>query len=82
MSSACYAIRAVKGLMSQETLKMIYVTYVHFIMMYDIIFWGNSLNRINVFRTQKWIIRVIMNAKTRDPHRDLFRNLKILLMYS
>jgi hypothetical protein len=27
-------------------------------------------------------IRVIMNAKTRDPCRDLFKNLKILPMYS
>jgi hypothetical protein len=82
MSSACYAIRAIKGLISQETLEMIYLTCVHSIMMYGIIFWGNSPNSINVFRIQKRIITVIMNAKTRDSCRDLFKNLQILPMYS
>jgi hypothetical protein len=82
MSSACYAIRTVKGIMSQETLKMIYFAYVNSIMEYGIIFWGDSPNSINIFRVQKQIIRVIVNVKTRDSCRDLFKNLKILPMYS
>jgi hypothetical protein len=82
MSSACYAIRTVKGFMSQETLKMIYFSYVHCIMEYGIIFRGNLSNSIKVFRMQKRIIRVIMNARTRDSCRDLFKNLNILPMYS
>jgi hypothetical protein len=61
---------------------MIYFAYVHTIMEYGIIFWGKSSTSINVFRSQKWIIRVIMNARTRDSCRDLFKNLKILPMYS
>jgi hypothetical protein len=72
MSSACYAIRTVKGLMSQETLKMIYFTYMHSVMDYGIIFLGNLPISMNVFRIHKRIIRVIMNAKTRDSCRDLF----------
>jgi hypothetical protein len=32
MSAACYAIRIVRGLMSQGTLRMIYFAYVHTIM--------------------------------------------------
>ena len=82
LSSACYAIRTVKDFMSQETLKMIYFSYVHSIIAYGIIFWGNSPYSINIFRIQKRIIRVIMNAKTRDSCRELFKNLKILPMYS
>jgi hypothetical protein len=81
MSSACYAVRTVKGLMSQETLRMIYFAYVHSILEYGIIFWGNSPTSINVFRLQKRIIRVIINARTRDSCKDLFKNLKILPMY-
>jgi hypothetical protein len=81
MNSACYAIRTVKGLMSQETLKMIYFAYVLSIIEYGIIFGGNTPNSITVFRIQKQIIRVIMNARTRDSCRDLFKNLKILIMY-
>ena len=72
LSSACYAIRTVKDFMSQETLKMIYFSYVHSIIAYGIIFWGNSPYSINIFRIQKRIIRVIMNAKTRDSCRELF----------
>jgi hypothetical protein len=82
MSSACYTVRTVRGLMSQETLKMIYFAYMHSVMEYGIIFWGNSPISMNVFRIQKRIIRVFMNAKTRDSYRDLFKNLKILPVYS
>ncbi|PNF35146.1 hypothetical protein B7P43_G09274 [Cryptotermes secundus] len=82
MSAACYAIRTVRGLMSQETLRMIYFAYVHTIMEYGIIFWGSSATSINVFRMQKRIIRTIMNVRTRDSCRELFKNLKILPMYS
>jgi hypothetical protein len=53
MSAARYAIRIVKGLMSQVTLMMSYFVYVHTIMEYRIIFWGNSSTSINVFRLQK-----------------------------
>jgi hypothetical protein len=41
-TTACYAIRVIKPLMSQETLVMIYYAYFHSIMNYGIIFWGNS----------------------------------------
>jgi hypothetical protein len=82
MNSACYAVRTVKRFMSQETLKMIYFAYVHSIIEYGIIFLGNTPNSSTVFRIQKRIIRVIMNARTRDPCRGLFKNLKILTMYS
>jgi hypothetical protein len=50
-------------------------------MIHGIIFLGKSPNSINVFRMQKRIIEVIMNAKTGDSCRDLFRNLKVLPMY-
>jgi hypothetical protein len=37
-SSACYVIRAVKPYMSQETLRMIYFSYVNSVVTYDTIF--------------------------------------------
>jgi hypothetical protein len=49
-SSACYAVRIVKDLMSQKTLRMIYFSYVHSVITYDIIFWGNSPYSINIFK--------------------------------
>jgi hypothetical protein len=49
LSSACYAIRAIKPFVNQETLLMVYYAYFHYIIYYGIIFWGNSSYAINVF---------------------------------
>jgi len=53
LSSARVAIRAVRPFMSQESLKMVYYSYFHSIMMYGIIFCGNSYYSRNIFRLQK-----------------------------
>jgi len=42
LSLACYAIRVITSLMSEDTLKIVYHSYVHSIMTCGIIFWGNS----------------------------------------
>jgi len=47
-----------------------------------IIFWGNSAYSSNIFKIQKRIIGIIKNAKNRVPSRQLFKNLKILLLKS
>jgi len=44
---------AVRPFMSQESLKMVYYSYFHSIMMYGIIFCGNSYYSRNIFRLQK-----------------------------
>jgi hypothetical protein len=41
LSSACYAIRAIKRFGNQETLLMVYYAYFHSIIRYCIIFGGN-----------------------------------------
>jgi hypothetical protein len=53
MNTACYAIRTVKALLSREVIRIIYFAYVHPIMSYGIIFWGNTPNSIKIFRMQK-----------------------------
>jgi hypothetical protein len=40
LSSACFALRVVKPLLSWDLLKMVYFLYFHSIMTYGIIFWG------------------------------------------
>jgi hypothetical protein len=44
LSSACHAVRNVKAIMSQETLRMIYFPYLRSIMTYGIIFFGGGGN--------------------------------------
>ena len=82
LSRACYAIRYVKHFMSQNTLRTIYFSYFHSILSYGLIFWGNSAYGSNIFNIQKRIIRIIMNARSRDSCHQLFKKLKILPLKS
>ena len=82
MRSACFVIRTVRPFLSQESLKMVYYSYFHSIMMYGIIFWGNSYYSMNTFRLQKKTIRIIMRIRNRYSHREYFRKLQILSLES
>ena len=62
---------------------MIYFSYIHSIVTYSVIFWGNSPYIINIFGIQRRRrIRIIMNSRNRDPCGEMFKNLKILPLYS
>ena len=75
LNKACYAIRAVKSCMSPDVLRTIYFSYVHSIISYGIIFWGNSRFSTNIFKIKKRIIRIITNTGRRDSCRHLFKQL-------
>jgi len=79
LSYACYAVRTVTVVMSQETLRMVYFSCLHSVMKYGIIFWGNSPYSINICRIQKRIIIIITNSIDRDSGKELFKNLKFYL---
>jgi hypothetical protein len=42
LSSDCFAVRAVKPFLSQESLRMVHFSYFHSIMTYGLVFRGNS----------------------------------------
>jgi hypothetical protein len=65
LSTACYAVRYVKHFMSQDKLRTIYFSYFHSILSYGIICWGTSAYNSNIFKIQKRIIRIIMNARNK-----------------
>ena len=56
--------------------------YVHSIIAYGIIFWGNSPYSNNIFKLQKRTIRIIMNASNRVSFHELFKKLNILPLHS
>jgi hypothetical protein len=82
LSSACYVIRIITPLMTEDTLKMIYHAYVHSILMYGIIFGGNSPHSNHIFKLQKRIIRTMTKSEKRDSCRQLFKRLEILPLRS
>ena len=59
LSSACYALRNIRPLLSQVTLKAIYYASLHSWISYGIIFWGNSVHAKKVFIVQKKSIHII-----------------------
>ena len=83
LSSVTFAIRTVKPFLSQDSLKMIYYSYIHSIMTYGIIFCGNSHYNNTIFRLQKKkIIRIIVGIRNSDSCREHFKKLKILPLQS
>jgi hypothetical protein len=82
LSSACYEIRVITPLMTEDTLKMIYHAYVHSIITYGIIFWGNSPHSTYIFKMQKRIIRIMTKSRGKDSCRQLFKRLEILPLKS
>ena len=53
LRTVCYAIRYIKLFITQETLRMIYFSYIHSILTYDIIYWGKSSYCNNIFKIKK-----------------------------
>jgi len=82
LNKACYAIRSIKPFLSVDILRMIYFSYVHSVLSYGIIFWGNSHPSNCIFKIQKRIIRIITNTVSRDSCRQLFKQLQILSLPS
>jgi hypothetical protein len=60
MNMPCYAISSIKPFMSLDLMRSTYYLYVHSIISYGIIFWGNSSHSEKIFKIQKRIIKIIM----------------------
>ena len=61
---------------------MICYSFIHSIITYGIIFWGNSPHSIDIFKIQKRIIRIMTKSRSRDSCGQLFRRLEILPLQS
>jgi hypothetical protein len=82
LNKACYAIRAIKPFISQESMKMIYYSYVYSLFSYGIIFWGNAPHNENIFKIQKKNIKSYYCSGRLDSCRGLFKKLHILPLQS
>ena len=78
LSSACFAMRAVKPFMSPQMLEAIYYSHFHSVISYGVIFWGHIAPSTRVFRLQKRIIRIVTRSRCKDSCRKLFTSLKVL----
>jgi hypothetical protein len=77
LCSACYAIRNLKHIVPQSTVRTVYSAYIHSILSYGIIFWGRSSNVSKLFILQKRIIKIITNTGVRESCREAFKTWKL-----
>ena len=75
LNSLGYMLHSLRPVLSLKIIKQIYFSYVHSVLNYGIIFWGNSSYSRTIFITQKRIVRIIMKAKARDSCRTMFSKL-------
>jgi hypothetical protein len=61
---------------------MIYFAYIHSVLNYGLMFWGNHTDSIRVFRLQKKVVRIMAGAKSRLSCISLFKTLEILTLPS
>jgi hypothetical protein len=52
LNKACYAIRSIRPFMSLDILRSTYFLYVHSVISYGIISWGNSSYSKDIFKIQ------------------------------
>jgi len=78
LCSACYALRNLKHILPQSTLRTIYYAYVHSISSYGIIFWGRSSSVNKLFILQKKIVRIITNTGARESCREAFKTMEVM----
>src|SRR5215510_14965236 len=82
LNKACYAIRAIKPLVSHKVLISIYYSYFHSVLKYGVMFRGSSAISVDIFKVQKRAIRIITNKCRRESCRPIFKQLKILTLFS
>jgi hypothetical protein len=82
LSKACYIVRVIRPFLSLNSLKIIYHTYFHSVITYGLIFWGTLTHSSNIFKLQKRMIRILMEARPRDSCREFFKILNILPLAS
>ena len=75
LNTACFVVRMIQPIMSSETLRMVYFAYVHPILSFGIIFWGNQPHGEKIFKKQKGAVRIITHSKMSDSCRELFKRL-------
>lgn len=78
LSSAVYALRKVVGFLDKKTIKSVYYAQINSLLAYGLIFWGGSSDSEDLFRIQKWAIRVIKGVNKRTSCRPFFKDLQIL----
>lgn len=82
LSSAVFALRKLKPLISSGALRQMYFAYFHSLMSYGSVLWGDSTDANRVLLMQKRALRTMAGVKPRQSCRPLFVEYRIMTHYS
>lgn len=74
LSQFSYALHKLGKVANKETVLIAYKGNVEALLRFSLIFWGNTVNRDVVFKSQKRCIRAIFKLKRTDSCRTYFKN--------
>ena len=70
LSAASFSIRNLIHTLIPRTLRMVYVAYVHSVLQYGIVIWGNLTKVYQVFKLSKRVIRLMSGAGLRLIYKN------------
>lgn len=73
-----YVLKRLRKTVSEKAATLAYHGYVSSVLRYGLILWGNSVDIIRAFRTQKSCVRAICGADYLDSCKPLFKKKEIL----
>lgn len=79
-SVACFMIKMLANQVNEPTLKIVYHAYVHSILTYGILAWGNTPEASKLFVKQKRAVRIIGKIRNRGTCRRAFKSFYILTL--
>jgi hypothetical protein len=82
LNKACYIARTLRPLLSLNSLKIICHAFFNSVIKYGLIFWETSTRSSDMFKLQKRMIKILMEARPRVSCRNIFKTLNILPLAS
>lgn len=82
LNQSFFAILKMRDMVDRDALVTMYYSMFYCYLMYNVILWGNSSGAHRVFVSQKRVIRLIFNMKSRDTCRLVFKEKGIMTLPS
>jgi hypothetical protein len=78
LGKICFALLVIKRVAGLETVRTLYYAYFHSLLLYGLVFWGNSGSEKVIFRMQKRAIRATVQIPNNISCKQYFKALHIL----
>lgn len=82
VAKGIFILRALQNSLSKEILLSVYYAYIHSLLSYGIVLWGNSPLLTRLFLLQKKAVRIVSRAQYNAHCKPLFSSLNILTLSS